>query len=149
MPNHLKALIVILVLATLVFAFAKAPACAVASAAGDFNRRRNLWFAVTLAAFLAHNFWVYIIAVGALLLYAVPREQNKLAMFFFLLFAVPSISEPITGLGIIRSFFTIDYYRLLSLAVLLPAFLVLRKQPGRTVVGRQSRAEQAGIDVER
>jgi len=136
MPNHLKALIVILVLATLVFAFAKAPACAVASAAGDFNRRRNLWFAVTLAAFLAHNFWVYIIAVGALLLYAVPREQNKLAMFFFLLFAVPSISEPITGLGIIRSFFTIDYYRLLSLAVLLPAFLVLRKQPGVIPVGR-------------
>src|SRR6187549_2892265 len=120
MPNHLKALIVILVLATIVFAFTKAPACAVASSAGDFNRRRNLWYAVTLAAFLAHNFWIYIIAVGALLLYALPREQNKLAMFFFLLFAVPPFQSQITGLGIIKHFFAIDYFRLLSLAVLLP-----------------------------
>jgi len=24
----------------------------------DFARRRNLWFALTLVAFLAHNFWI-------------------------------------------------------------------------------------------
>jgi hypothetical protein len=136
MPNHLKALIVLLVLATIVFAFAKAPACVLASTSRDFERRRNTWFAVTLASFLAYDFWVYIIVVAALLLFALPREQNKLAMYFFLLFAVQPIQAEITGLGIIKHFFTIDYFRLLSLTVLLPAYLLVRKQPEVIRFGR-------------
>jgi len=136
MPVHLRALVVILVLATVVFTFVKAPACALASTAGDFERRRNLWFGITLAAFLAHNFWIYIIVAVTLLLFALPREPNKLAMFFFLLFAVPAVSAEITGLGAIQHFFTIHYIRLLALAVLLPAFLFLRKQPDVERFGR-------------
>jgi len=136
MPQHLKDLIVILVLATVVFAFAKAPACAMASTVDDFKRRRNLWFAVTLAAFLAHNFWIYIVVVAVLLLLALPKEQNKLALFFFLVLALPPIQAYITGLGIIQHFFAIDYYRLLSLTILLPAYLFLRKQPASERFGR-------------
>ena len=136
MPEHLKALVVILVLATVVFAIAKAPACALASTPGDFERRRNLWFGVTLAAFLAHNFWIYIAVAATLLLYALPREPNKLAMYFFLLFAVPAISAQITGLGVINHFFVIHYIRLLALAVLFPAFLSLWTQPDSEVFGR-------------
>jgi O-antigen ligase len=136
MPEHLRALVVILALASVVFLFAKAPACAVAMRAADFERRRNLWFAITLAAFLAHNFWVFIIAAAALLLLALPREPNKLAMFFFLLFAVPAIPEEIAGVGGIRHFFTIHYIRLLALAVLLPAFIGLRRQPDTEPFGR-------------
>lgn len=136
MPEYLRALIVILVLATVIFAFARAPACALASTTGDFERRRNLWFGITLAAFLAHNFWIFIIVTAALLLFALPREPNKLAMFFFLLFAVPAFPAEITGLGIVKQFFTIDYVRLLVLAVLLPAFLYLRKQPDVERFGR-------------
>lgn len=136
MPEHLRALVVILVLATVVFAFAKTPACALASPPGDFDRRRNLWFGITLVAFLAHNFWIYIIVVAALLLFVLPREPNKLAMFYFLLFAVPPISAEITGLGLIQHFFTIHYIRLLALAVLFPAFLYLRKQPDTEPFGR-------------
>lgn len=136
MPEHLRALIVILFLATVVFAFAKAPACTLAIAVKDFTRRRNLWFAITLVAFLAHNFWVYIIAAAFLLHIALLRESNKLAMYFFLLFAVPAIEAKITGLGAINHFFTIHYYRLLSLTVLLPAFLFLRKQPDTEHFGR-------------
>lgn len=129
MPIHLRALVVILVLAAAVFAFAKAPACAVASTRGDFDRRRNLWFGITLAAFLAGDFWIYIIVVATLLFFALPREHNKIAMFFFVLLAVPPIGAKITGLGVINHFFEIHYFRLLSLMVLLPAFWSLRKQP--------------------
>ena len=136
MPEHLRALVVILVLATVVYAFAKAPACALASTAGDFERRRNLWFGLTLVVFLAHNFWIYIFAAAALLLFAAPRETNRLAMFFFLLCAVPRMEAEIPGLGIIGHFFTINYLRLLSLVVLLPAFLSLRKQPELEPFGR-------------
>jgi len=136
MPDHLKALVVILVLAGVVFSFAKSPACARASTAENFERRRNLWFGITLAAFLAHNFWIFLVVAGALLLLALPREPSKIAMFFFLLFAVPRISSELGGLGIVKTLFEMDYARLLALTVLLPAFLVLRKQPGVEPFGR-------------
>jgi hypothetical protein len=136
MPEHLRALVVILALATTVFAFAKTPVCALATTAQDFNRRRNLWFAITLTAFLAHNFWIFISVTAALLLYASPREPNKLAIFFLLLFAVPLISVSITGFGVIDTLFAIHYVRLLELAVLLPAFLVLRRQQDTERFGR-------------
>lgn len=136
MPEHLKALIVILALATATFAFAKIPACAAAINPADFNRRRNLWFGITVAAFLAHNFWVYIVVAAVMLLLAVQREPNKVAMYFFLLFAVPAIPGHITGMGIIQHFFSIDYLRLLALLVLFPAFLVLRSQPDSEPFGR-------------
>lgn len=128
MPSHLKALLVILLLATIVFAFAKKPACISALTTQDFERRRNLWFFITLTAFLAHNFWVYIVVTGALILVSMPKEKNKVALFFFILFAVPTIQSEISGLGIIQHFFTIHYVRLLALLVLLPSFLWLRKQ---------------------
>jgi O-antigen ligase len=136
MPDHLKALVVILVLASAVFAFAKAPACGSASTSTDFERRRNLWYGITLVAFLAHNFWIYTVAAAVLLLFALPREPNRLAMFFFLLFAVPAIPGQVTGLGLIQHFFTIDYIRLLILAVLVPAFLSIRSQPDVEPFGR-------------
>lgn len=136
MPEHLRTLIVILVLATAVFAFAKAPACAAASTTGDFDRRRNLWLGITLMAFLAHNFWIYIAGVGLMLLFVAPREPNKMALYFFVLFAVPPLSAPISGLGVINHFFAIDYPRLLALTVLLPAFLHLAAQPDTERFGR-------------
>lgn len=136
MPEHLKALIVILVLACVVFAVARQPACALATGAADFSRRRNLWLGITAVAFLAHNFWVYIVAVAVILMLALPREPNKLAMYFLLLFAVPAIPAQISGLGIIQHFFSIDYLRLLSLAILFPVFLRLRSQPDTEPFGR-------------
>lgn len=136
MPEHIRALFVILALASVVFVFAKGPACAVAMAPADFERRRNLWFAVTLAAFLAHNFWVFIIAAGSLLFVAAFREQNRMAMFFLLLFAVPAFSAEIPGAGGIRYFFEMNYVRLLVLAVLLPAFLSLQRQSDLEPFGR-------------
>src|SRR2546423_6219554 len=136
MPEHLRALIVILVLASAVLAFAKAPACAVACTRVDFERRRNLWFGVTFAAFPAHNFWIFIAIAAVLLLFALPREPNKLAMFFFLLFAVPLIPADIPGFGVINFLFTLDYARLLALAVLLPAFLTLSRRPEVEPFGR-------------
>ncbi len=128
MPEHLKALVVILVLATMVFAFARGPACGVAIAEDDFVRRRNLWFAITLIAFLSHNFWIYIALTGSLLVWAAPLEKNKVALFLFLIFTLPRISAEVPGFGGIRYFFLIDYFRLFSLAVLLPAAAALHQQ---------------------
>lgn len=128
MPEHLRALVVILVLASVIFSFAKRPLCAVAMTREDFVRRRNLWFAVTLIAFLAHNFWVYVVGVGVLLWRAAGNEHNRLALYFALLFAVPPIAAVIGGAGIIEQVFSIHYLRLLGLVILLPMWWTLRRR---------------------
>jgi O-antigen ligase len=137
-PEHLRALVVVLVLAGAVFAAARPLACAAAMADEDFARRRNLWFALTLAAFLAHNFWIFIAFAAALLFLASFSESNRLALYFFVLFAVPAIDDEIPGFGLVEHFFAIDYLRLLALAILLPAWFALRLRPGTEPFGRST-----------
>lgn len=129
MPEYLRALAFILLIAVVVFALAKPAARAVAMPTQDFERRRNLWFGITLAAFLAHNFWLFVAATTLLTLSTLPRETNRVALFFFLLFAVPSLNASIPGLGFFKQLFNLSYVRLLSLTVLLPTFLALLKRP--------------------
>lgn len=136
MSEHLRALVVILALATLVFAIVQRPAFGLPIAADDLKRRRNLWFAVTLIAFLAHNFWLYVIGVAVVLHWVRKREPNPLALFLILLFAVPPFSAPIQGLGPIEQLFGIHHIRLLSLMILLPAWWSIRKQSEVLPFGR-------------
>ncbi len=128
MPEHLRALVVVLGLAGIVFALARTPVTAQSMAVQDFVRRRNLWFAITLIAYLSHNFWVFMVIAGAVLLLARMREHNPIALFVFLLFAVPPFSASVSGLGIVNQLLTLDYPRLLSITVLLPAFFWIRRQ---------------------
>lgn len=128
MPESLRALIVILFLGGVVFLSVARTATA-AIRPEDFARRRNLWFAITLAAFLAHDVWLYA-AVTVLMLWIYgPRDSNRLAMYYFLLFALPALSEPIPGFAGIQQIVTVTYPRLLSLTLLLPAFLVIQSRP--------------------
>ena len=127
MPVHLRALVVILILAGAVFILARRPA-GFAVADDDFRRRRNLWFAVTLIAFLAHNFWIFLAVTGLLLAFAGRREHSPIALFIWLLFAVPPFSTSLSGFGILNQLLVVSYPRLLSLVLLLPAFIVLRRQ---------------------
>ncbi|MBS1190924.1 MAG: hypothetical protein H6R10_2716 [Rhodocyclaceae bacterium] len=125
MPEYLRALVAILIVAAAVFLAARGPACARAMAEADFRRRRNLWLGLTVLAFLAHDFWFFTAAASLVFLVAGRRDPQPLALFFFLLFAVPAIASEISGFGLARQFFAISYPRLLSLTVLLPAALVL------------------------
>lgn len=127
MPEHLRALVVILFVAALVFAAAKKAACAYAIAEPDFRRRRNAWFGVTLSAFLAHNFWLYSFAAGVVAFLAQRKESSRFSLFVFLMLALPVISAPLPGLGLADHLFELNHLRLLSLVILLPAFLSLRK----------------------
>ncbi len=136
MPEHLRTFIVLLLLATPTFLIAKGPACALATTVKDFERRRNAWFLVTCIAFLAHNFWIFIAVTAVLLFFLAPAESNKIALYFALLFAAPMVAADIGGLGIVNSLFGINYARLLSLIVLFPAYIVLRRQSGVTPFGK-------------
>lgn len=127
MPQHLRALVFILVLATFVFALAKTVTHDLGIDDDEFRRRRNLWFAVTLIAFLAHNFWIYILLTGFLVARFAARDSNPLALYALLLFAVPSFDKPIPGIGPIDHIFYIGHVRLLNLVILLPYALRLRR----------------------
>ena len=121
MPEHLRALVVILILSTVVFTLAKAPLCAAAIQVNDFKRRRNLWFAVTLIAFLSHNFWMMCFLCGVVAALGAQRDPNPLALYFALLFAVPPFAAQIPGFGGINYFFDLNYIRLLNICILVPA----------------------------
>lgn len=127
MPEYIRALIVILVLATLVFFFAKAPATEVSIAPDDFVRRRNAWFGITLAGFLSQNYWIFAVIVGVLIYQSAKRDLNPIALFFFLVLALPQIRVEIPGFAGIRYFYAVDYVRILSAIVLIPVCIKARK----------------------
>lgn len=135
MPEHLRALVAILVLASVVFALGRRPATDFAVLPQDFGRRRNLWFAVTIIAFLSHNYWLFAGFTFLVLVMAGRRETNVIALFVWLLFAVPAFSKVIPGFGVINQVLIIDYLRLLSLSLLVPVFFGLR---------RRAQAERSG-----
>jgi O-antigen ligase len=135
MPEHLRTLIVILVLATTAFAFAHRTVCTITKAR-DYTRRRNLWFALTLTAFLSYNFWLYTLIAIPLLIYANLRETNPPALFFFILFALPAATIPIPGMGLVNIFIDLSHARILELFILLPAFFVLIQRRSTLAFGR-------------
>lgn len=135
MPEHLKAMVVILCLASVVFAVTRKPFTAIAMATEDFKRRRNLWIALTLIAFLTQNIWIYMVATALVLLATNRYERNPVALFFFLLFAIPPAQADIPGFGVINYFFGINHLRLLELVILLPVLLRLGRQSGTEPLG--------------
>jgi hypothetical protein len=126
MPEFLRSLLVILFIAFIIFKVAKRPITIAGMSSNDFDTRRRLWFAITIIAFLANNFWIFIVIAIPVFLYAAKRDQNKIALVFFLLFAVPLFGAEITGFGLVNFLFELNYFRLLSLLILLPTYFSLR-----------------------
>jgi O-antigen ligase len=135
MPEHLRALVVILGIAIPAFWLARRALCDGLMTAEDFDRRRKLWFAVTLLAFLSHSFWLYIILCGALLFVAGSKERNPAALYALLIVAVPGFEQLIPGMGLVDHVFVINHIRLLTLVILLPAALRLSREAEWPKVG--------------
>lgn len=135
MPEHLRALVIILFLSTTVFTFERPFATDIISSA-DFTRRRNLWFVLTLTAFLANSFWIYVLIAIPLLIHSIRRETNQPALFFFILFALPAATIPIPGIGLVNYLFDLSQVRLLELFILLPSFFELNRQKKSLTFGR-------------
>jgi O-antigen ligase len=128
MPEHFRALVFIFAFAGFAFLLAKKPLTAFAVPEADFVRRRNMWFGITLLAFLAHNFLIFLVVAAAVLLYVGRNERNLLALYAILMFAIPPFSAKLSGLGLINQLLVIDYARVLSIAILLPAALRARRE---------------------
>lgn len=135
MPEHIRALIVIIALAAIVFAFARRPAADLIPLQ-DFTRRRNIWFSLTILAFLSPGFWIYAGATTIVLSLTRKREHNQISLFFLLLFLIPPATIQIPGMGLINYLLALDHVRLLALLILLPAFFTLRNRTGTLPFGR-------------
>jgi O-antigen ligase len=134
MPEYIRALVVILILASLVFSFTSRLTIGIVSAA-DTSRRRNLWIGMTLVAFLSHSFWLYALAFCVTTYIVSRREDNRSALFLSLLFIVPTNSVQIPGLGAINYLFELNHLRLLILVVLAPMFFTLIQRSNTPRIG--------------
>jgi O-antigen ligase len=134
MPENIRALVVILILAGLAFSFTSQLTIGIVSAA-DTSRRRNLWIGMTLAASLSHSFWLYAFVFGVTTYIVSQREDNPSALFLFLLFIVPNYSVQIPGLGAMNYLFALNHVRVLTFVVLVPMFLMLIQRSDTPRIG--------------
>lgn len=122
-------------LALIVFALAKKP-CVGVVPSETFNRWRNLWLALTLAAFLSHSFWLYAVLAALILFVTARHDDNPAALFFACLFAVPSAVIEVPGFGLINYLIAVNHPRILELFLLLPAWFVLRSRGDHPAFGK-------------
>ena len=135
MPEHVRALIVVLALSGAVF-YAARPALIQVIPASTFDRWRKLWFFTTLAWFLSGNVWIYVALMVVVLTIVRKKESQVFGLYLLLLFAAPSAHAPVPGFGVIDHLLMLDHYRLLSLALLLPVALTLKNQADTARFGR-------------
>ena len=119
MITNLKAMIIVLAIAMAVFMIAKR-VCLRFMAEADFSRRRNVWFALTLTAFMSPNFWLFVLVAVPLLSWSARKDANPLAVYVFFMHVIPpgiGLQIPIAG---IESLFELNFYRVLSFTILVP-----------------------------
>lgn len=131
--TNLKALVVVLGIAMVVFAVAKS-ACLQFMSETDFLRRRNLWLALTVVAFVSPSFWLFFLAAMVLLLFVGWRDPNPVALYVLLLHVIPINVGADIPVVVINQLFKMDWPRALALALLIPTvwrFAENRKAGGR------------------
>ena len=133
MLNNVKALVVILGCAWLAFRLCR-PLCLKFMPADVFARRRKVWFALTIVAFLSPTFWIYALFALIVLGWAAARDENPLALYVMVTFTVPEVTFYIP-MPLINQLFALTQYRILSLAIAVPAMVRIIKSAPAGVRG--------------
>lgn len=116
---NVRALIVVLACAWVIFALAK-PVCLRFTASEDFSRRRTVWFLLTITAFLTPSFWLYVLFAIPLVAWAARQDSTPPALYLYLFFVIPPVYFAIPTV-VINQLFALSNARILAFAVLLPA----------------------------
>ncbi|MCV0440670.1 MAG: O-antigen ligase family protein [Hydrogenophaga sp.] len=127
MPEHIRALVVVLVFSIGVFTIARRAVVQQLVPEATYRRWRNLWLLATLVLFLSHNIWLCLLLLAAMLMINRRQEAHVMGLYFVMLFVAPPISVTIPGFGIIDHFWVLNHYRLLALTLLLPTALSLAR----------------------
>ncbi|WP_047533266.1 O-antigen ligase family protein [Methylotenera sp. N17] len=125
MPEFIKAYIVILVLSTFAFHFAKKATAGILPST-QFNYLKNSWLVVTSFAFLTFNFWLFLAASCVFVAVRVKKTAQPLALYMALLTAVPPITAAIPGFGVMNYLMQVDYLVMLSAGLLLIVYFKLK-----------------------
>lgn len=133
MPVHIRAFIVVIIIAIVTFVIMAKPARQIVTNT-DFKRLRNLWLAVTCTAFLVGNFWLLALFTIVFITMSVGRETTKPALYWLLLCVIPPTHHSIPGFGVVNRLFELNMPRLLALVILLPVLLT-----GGKVVERKAK----------
>ena len=128
MPEHIQAVIIILVLGMFVF-FVSRKAFEPILEDGEFLLWRNTWAVITLMSFFAGSFDVFMWGSALMLFYVSRKIENKFAFFLVLLFASPAYE-------VYTSVIYISYPRMLSLAILLPMLTSKKWREGAPSLGK-------------
>ena len=139
MINNLKPLLVVLFLAFIVYALAK-PICLKFMTQDDFLRRRNVWFSLTIVAFLSPSFWLYAIFALGLMYWAGRKDSNPIALYALLLHVIPPVSKELPAV-LINQLFALNNYRILAIAILLPTAWKLIQNQDKTSYGNHKSAD--------
>jgi hypothetical protein len=123
----MKALIAILGIAGATFWLAK-PIALRFTADADFRRRRNVWLALTIIAFLSPNIWMFVFFAVPLYIWTGRKDTNPIAAYLILMHVVPPVQADLTLFG--TDLFGLDNYRLLSFCILIPVALSARRSAG-------------------
>jgi len=134
MTTNLKALLVVLFLAFPVFYIAKS-LCLKFMAEEDFVRRRNVWLALTVTAFVSPSFWIYVLVALPLMYWAGNKDKNPIALYVLLLHVVSPVGMEIPPF-IINNIFKLNNYRILAFAVLIPVAWRLYTAKDKSTYGR-------------
>jgi hypothetical protein len=122
MPEYIKTLIPVLVLAVPAFYVGRQLAGALMMQR-EFTNLRNLWFVVTIAAFLFGNAFLYAGALILVCIYARAARIANLGLFFVLLLAAPLVTMAISGFDIVNRLVDLTHAHVLFVFLLLPILL--------------------------
>lgn len=121
MSELLRALVVILILSSIAFFYAKALTPQFITQK-NFRNRRNTWLVLTTIAFISHSFWIYAAIAALYLLSRMREESNVIALYFFILFVLPTGKIGIPGFGLVNYLTYFSHQTLLAFVILLPAY---------------------------
>lgn len=136
----MTSLFVVLVLAAATFLLAR-PAVGALFEPGQYNRLFASYLLVACAAFLSTSVWMYFAALAAILTMTVllrpgVQPHHLATAWGVLMAAVPAASVMLPGFGGINNLFELSHPVVLTLLLLVPAWLKLTARPGTLGFGR-------------
>ena len=130
----LKELICVLGISAIVFWLAR-PFAPLFVTSADFRRRRNIWYVLTVTAFLSQSFWPFALIAIPTMAIAGRKDANPTALYLMLLHAIPQVDVPVPMIGM-PYLFIVDNYLLLSFCIMTPAALRIMRSKEKSRVQR-------------
>ena len=126
MPEYIRALAYVLVIATPVWLLARRLAEPTVDAS-EFTLWRNVWFATTCVLFLSGNFQIFAALLSVICIYAYRKSSEPAYLYIVLMFAAPALPVIVGLFGVINKIIDFNPSRLLALIILLPRAIQLAR----------------------